>query len=71
MRENRFDQVKHGEDVGLKRPLELLTCDFLNVFLWVLLCSVVDEDVQSSEGLNCFLNDLSALTLVPDIGANS
>ena len=70
MRENRFDQVKHGEDVGSKRPLELLTGYFLNVLFGMLFCGVVNEDVQPPEGLNRFLNNLFALSFVPDIGAN-
>ena len=48
--------VEIAEDVRAERPLELLVGHILDRLLMLLICGVVDQDVDPSEGIDCRLH---------------
>ena len=67
VRDRGTGQEERSVDVGLDRPVELLGREVGDVLDGVHDRSVVDEDVDSSKGLDDLLDDAVAALLVPDV----
>ncbi len=67
MRQRRFGQEEHREDVGPEGPLQLLGADLFDAVLRVLLCRVVDQNIELTQLADRLLNDLLAVGFVADV----
>ena len=67
MRQSGLRQKKHSENVGLERALQLVFGDVSKVLIMVLLAGIVDEDIEPSELIDCFLDRSLAELLISDI----
>ncbi|MNP77839.1 hypothetical protein D3C76_1753480 [compost metagenome] len=50
--------IKHPEDVGAERPLQLFRRNILELLLWVLLGGIVNHNIQLTQLLHRLLNSL-------------
>src|SRR5690554_2350543 len=60
-------QVEHCKDIGLERPPQLLVGNFGNVFIWMLLTCIVDENVDFAEFVYDLIDDLFAKFRIAEV----
>ena len=70
MRQHRFREEKHGENVRAKCSFELARRDFGDAFLRMLLGGVVDQNVDSTQLPFRLRNRRAAKTFIPDVPGN-
>ena len=70
MRQGGLGQVEHAENVGAEGAFELLGGDVGEVFLWVLLGGVVDEDVELAEFLHCLRHSVLTELGIADVSGH-